>query len=272
MRSRSVALAIASSAIALVLVAAPALATVVSGLDTVSGYAYGESVDVTTLAGAIHVTSGPLPTAGPLPASGGNFTNSAASACAGTINIPSCNGNVLTAGVLNVHTEGTTGPTGAVGSTASVATVNALAGLVTGTLIASQCAVNSSGATSGSSTLTNVQVNGVVVATTPAPNTTLLLLDGGSVAAGHVILNEQIYNSGTNTLTVNAIHIKLDVGGGTLGTGDIIISHVECDATPAGPAPVIPESPLAILLPITALMVVAGTFLLTIRRRAVVGR
>jgi hypothetical protein len=83
-----------------------------------------------------------------------------------------------------------------------------------------------------------------------------------------VILNEQIYNSGTNTLTVNAIHVHL--ASGSLGTGDIIISHVECDALPAGPAPVIPESPLAILLPLTALAVVGGMFVLTIRRRAAV--
>jgi uncharacterized membrane protein len=152
-------------------------------------------------------------------------------------------------------------------STASVLNVSALAGLVTGDEVASQCAVDSAGATSGSTTLAGVVINGVSITSTPGPNTNLVLLDAGAIAAGSVILNEQIYNSGTNTLTVNAIHIIL---GGSLGSGDIIISHVECDALPAGPAPVIPESPLAILLPLTALAVVGGMFVLTIRRRAAV--
>jgi hypothetical protein len=93
-----------------------------------------------------------------------------------------------------------------------------------------------------------------------------VLLDAGSLVIGSVPLNEQTYHSGTNPRTVNAIHIHL--ASGSLGTGDIIISHVECDALPGGTPPVIPESPLAILLPLTALAVVGGLFILTIRRRA----
>ena len=234
---------------ALLLAGAPALAT--GGLTSVSGYAYGESVDV-TLIGAIHVTSGPLPQAGPIPSTGGSASNSALSACVGT----AC--GVLSAGLLSVASNGTTGPTGSVSSTASVATVNALAGLVTGTLVASRCAVDPGGATSGSSTLTTVQVNGITVASNPGPNTQLVLLDAGNVAVGHVILNEQAYDSGTNTLTVNAIHIKLDVANNSIGSGDIVISHVECDALPSGPAPVIPEAPLPVLLPVTALLILGG--------------
>jgi hypothetical protein len=181
---------------------------------------------------------------------------------------------VLKSDTLTVATSGTTGPSGTVSSTASVENVTALDNILDADpgIIASQCRVDSNGATSGSTTLTTVYLNGVLLASNPGPNTSLVLLDANNVAAGHVILNEQTYDAGTNTLTVNAIHIKLDVANNSIGSGDIIISHVECDATPAGPAPVIPESPLAILLPLTALAVVGGMFVLTTRRRAVVER
>jgi len=257
--------ALAGGSLAILLAAAPALAA----LDTVSAYAFGESVDVTTLA-LVEITSGPLPEAGPIASSGGTDSGSLASVC-----VPIATCSVLSTSLLEVHANGTTGVGGSVSSTASVTNATALDNLLDANpgVIASQCAVDSNGATSGSTTLTTVSLNGVLLASNPGPNTSLVLLDANNVAAGHVILNEQIYDSGTNTLTVNAIHIKLDVANGSLGTGDIIISHVECDSSPAGPAPVIPESPLAILLPLTALAVVGGTLVLTLRRRAaVVGR
>jgi hypothetical protein len=248
--------------VATLLAAGPVAATAVSGLSTVSGYAYGESVDVTALS-LVHVTSGPLPEAGPLASSGGTDSNSAASVCA-----PLVTCSVLSTGLLEVATTGTTGAAGTVSSTASVLNVSALGGLVTGQVVASQCQVDSNGGTSGSSTLTNVTINGVVVASNPGPNTSLLLVDAGNVAAGHVILNEQTYDSGLNRLTVNAIHIKLDVANGSLGTGDIIISHVECDASPAGPAPVIPESPFAVLLPLSGILLAGGLLLIGRRQLA----
>jgi hypothetical protein len=262
-RTRRPLLAAATAIFAVLMLAAPVLAD----LTSVSGYAYGESVDVFDgLITPIHVQSGPLPTVGPFNQNT-NFTasNTAASVCAGTVPSP-CNGDILTTGVLNVHTDGTVGAAGSAHSTASVATVSALGGLVTGELVAAQCAVDSSGTTSGSSTLTNVHVNGIVVAANPGPNTVLPLVNAGNVAIGTVTLNEQIYDSGTNRLTVNAIHIHLT--STALGlTGDIIISHVACDAQPAGNPPVIPESPLAILLPLSALMVGGGLLLVVVRRQ-----
>jgi len=97
----------------------------------VSGGAIGESVDVRTLLGA-QVTSGPLPTVTLPAAGGGPFTNSALSA-----NVP----NLLSVGVLNVSTEGGNlgSHQGFAASSASVANVNALGGLVTATVIGSQC-------------------------------------------------------------------------------------------------------------------------------------
>ncbi len=237
---------------ATLLMAGPVLAS-----TTVSGHAYGESVDVTTLA-LVHVTSGPLPSTGELPATGGDLTNSAATACVGV----ALGCEILSTGALTVHTVGTTGPTGSVTSTASVVNVNALAGLVTGAVVASQCNVTAAGATSGSSTLTTVVVNGVPVAVNPGPNTVIIL-----AGIGTVTLNEQIYDSTTNTLTVNAIHIRLT--GGTLGTGDIIIAQSQCDSSPAGPPPVIPESPLAILLPLMMVAIVGGAVFISRRRNQV---
>jgi hypothetical protein len=255
--SRSVALV---GLLGALLTAAPAAANQ-TGLSTVSGHAYGESVDVTLL--RVHTTSGPLPSTGELASNGSNspLDNSALSVC-----VPSPGCATLSTGVLTVHSDGTTGATGSVHSTASVLNVNALNGLVTGAVVASQCAVDSNGATSGSSTLTTVVVNGVSVASNPGPNTALVLVDAGNLVVGSVILNEQIYDSPTNTLTVNAIHIHLT--SGSLGSGDIIISQSQCDASPAGPAPVIPESSYALLLPLSGMLLAAGLLVLGRRRLA----
>jgi hypothetical protein len=257
MKTRRLLFAGTTALFAALVFAAPVLAT----LDSISGYAYGESVSVTPL-GAALITSPPQPDAGPIGPGSGSDTGFLASVC-----VPVITCSVLSTGALNAATSGTTGASGTVSSTASVATVNALAGFLTATLIASECAVNSAGNTSGSSTLTNVVIQGVnggaPLAANPGPNTTILLAGIGSV-----VLNEQFYTSGTNTLEVNAIHIYLT--GGSLGTGEIIISHVECDALPGGTAPVIPESPLAILLPLSALVVVGGVLLVTLRRNAAI--
>jgi hypothetical protein len=146
-----------------------------------------------------------------------------------------------------------------------VLNVNALAGLLTATVVYSECDIDSNGAATGFTTLTGATLDSTQsLAVNPGPNTQIVF--GGTVS-GTLTLNEQTYDSGSNTLTVNAIHIHLT--GGSFGSGDIIIAQSQCDALPGGPAPVIPESPLAVLLPLTALAVVGGTFLLTIRRRAV---
>jgi hypothetical protein len=257
MRSRQAALAIVSGSFAILLAAAPVLAA----LDTVSGHAFGESVDVTLL-NTVHVTSGPTPYTGELASNGSNspLGGSLASVCVAT----AC--GVLSTGVLTVHTEGTIGPTGSVKSTANVLNVNALTGELTATAVYSECDIDSTGAASGFSTLTGATLDTTQsLAVNPGPNTQIAL---SGLITGTLILNEQLYDSGTNTLTVNAIHLHLT--GGSFGTGDIIIAQSQCDTSPGGPPPVIPESPLAILIPLTALAVVGGTLALTIRRRAAV--
>ncbi len=233
--------------------AIPALAT----LSTISGYAYGEQVTTTTALGTT-VTSGPLPTAGPYN-QGSDFSESKSALAA---SVP----GLLTTGLLEVATTGTTGETGRVSSTATVASVNALSGTLTADHVSAQCAVDSNGNTSGSSSLINAQLAGVALAAEPGPNTTVAF--STSLASGTATLNEQFYDPATNTLTVNAIHIRV-TGGSLLGSAtsiDIIISHVECDAQPGGAHPVIPEAPIALLLPLTALAVFGGAIFLSTRR------
>jgi hypothetical protein len=258
MRIRSATLAFVSGSFAILLVAAPVLAD----LTSVSGSAYGEYVNVTLL--TVNTTSGPLPTV----TLASNASNSPQDASALSVCVTSpipC--EVLSTGVLTVHTEGSLAP-GHVKSTADVFDVNALTGILTAGEVYSECDIASNGAASGFTTLTAASLDGSLnLDASPGPNTQIALT---GLVTGTLTLNEQIYDSNTNTLTVNAIHIHLTAG--SFGTGDIIISHVECDALPAGPAPVIPESPLAILLPISALVVLGGTILVTIRRRTALER
>jgi len=233
--------------------AIPALAA----LTSISGYAYGESFAIREADG---LTAGlPFPTAGPFNQS----SNFSASNSAASVTFP----GLLTTGLLQVATTGTVGPTGAVHSTATVASVNALSGTLTADHVSAQCAVDSNGNTSGSSTLTNAVLAGVgALAVNPGPNTVVAF--STLAASGTVTLNEQTYDPATNTLTVNAIHIRV-TGGTLLGSAtsiDIIIAHVECDATPGGAHPVIPEAPIALLLPLTALAVFGGAIFLSTRR------
>jgi len=207
-----------------------------AALSSISGFAYGERV-ARTEAGVTTVLSGPLPTAGPF--------NQATPFSANNTALSAVVTNLLTTGPLNAQTAGTLA-TG-VNSSATVAAVNALSGALTATLVSSQCVVEPTlGGTSGSTTLAGAVLNGVALPVNPLPNTSVTLSVGtaGSIAAGTVTLNEQLYDPATNTLTVNAIHIRV-TSGSILGPGgtaaDIIISHVECDAivVPVAQPPVV---------------------------------
>lgn len=244
--------------LAVLLMAGPVMAA----LTSVSGRAFGESVNVTPL-GLATVTSGPLPDTGELNSDGSNspLTATAANVCVG---VPLAGCNILSTGTLTVNTQGTIGETGTVHSDATVQTVNALDGFLTATVVSSECDIDSDGNASGSSTLTNLQIQGgEPVAANPGPNTLITI-----AGLATVTLNEQTYDPATNEITVNAVHIRLT--GGALGTGDIIIAQSQCDALPGGPAPVIPESPLSILLPLMMVAVLGGAVFLASRRNQVV--
>jgi hypothetical protein len=230
----------------LALAASPAYADVTS----VSGGAFGESVNVTPL-GLLNVTSGPLPTV-TLPAGGGGpLTANVLSACVG----PAC--AILKTGILNVSTQGTLGASGGSSSSASVANVGALtnnSGGLTATAVSSKCSVGPN-SSSGSSTLVGASLLGQPLALNPPPNTTITV-----PGVATVILNEQITTGGPGdySLTVNAIHVKLNP---LLGSGDVIIAQSKCGE--AGPDVTIPFAPIGII----GTSAILGAVLIRIQRR-----
>ena len=194
--------------------------------DLTGAGAFGVSVNA-TIPGGPAVSLGPLPSVD-LPGGGGNVSTSALS-----VNAPP----VLTAGVLDVSSEGANLGThaGFSTSTAEVANVNLLSGALTAELITATCTSNGDGST-GSSSLLNASAGGSPLDVSPPPNTTIPI---GPI--GTIVLNEQIVTNtpGVETkITVNAIHITLNVAG---ITGDVIISQARCRA--AGPDVLNPDGP-----------------------------
>lgn len=97
---------------------------------------------------------------------------------------------------------------------ASLGTVVILDGLITATGVVAIATSTPDGDNFDGSSLSNLVVNGVAMAS-PAPNTRVNLPD-----VGYVILNEQI--SARSGVTVNMIHVVLDQNG-RYGAGDIIV-------------------------------------------------
>jgi len=220
MTRRSLTFSILGAMCALLISTGAALAA----LSAVHGYAASVTVDVTPAGGAQIV--GGTPGAGPLEATGGSDSNGGLSSCVPT---PDC--GLVETGERGASTAGETRGEAFVSSTATTRNFSAFDGLVTGSLAQAECAVNAAGAATGTTLLTDVAVNGNAVAASPAVGTTVELLDAAGQPAGHVVFNEQLVN-GTQR-TVNAIHIRLDAPGGSLGTGDVLLSHVECGSTVA---------------------------------------
>lgn len=187
--------------------------------DLTGAGAFGVSVNA-SVTGVGSVTVGPVPSVD-LPGGGGNVSTSALSASAPP---------VLAVGVLNVSSQGANLGTHAGFSTskAQVLAANLLSGALTAEVITATCTSNGDGST-GLTTLAGAQAGGNGLAVNPPPNTTIPV---GTI--GTVVLNEQIVTNtpGVETkITVNAIHITLNVAG--VVTGDVIISQARCRA--AGP-------------------------------------
>jgi hypothetical protein len=179
-----------------------------------------------------------------LPPTGGNQTSSLATVSASVGSL-----GTLTASALNVQTQGSQSPP-SVASSATVASLTIGSGPlapVAATAIHSECLANESG-TTASTTIASLKVLGVNVNTSVAPNTTVAV---GSLAT--LILNEQITDPGTGTVTVNAIHVK--VAG---GLAEAIVAQSRCGPKLV-PPPVVPEVPLLPLLPLSAAGVLAVT-------------
>jgi hypothetical protein len=220
MTRRSLTFSILGAMCALLIATGSALAA----LSAVHGYAAAVTVDVTP-AGGERVVGGSAG-AGPLESTGGSDSNGGLSTCVPT---PGC--AIVETGERGASSAGEIRGDAFVSSTASTRDVTAFDGLVTGTLARADCAVDAAGTATGSARLENVTINGNPVAAEPAANLSVELLDAAGAPAGHVVVNEQVVN-GTQ-LTVNALHIKLDAPGGSLGTGDVLLSHVECGSTVA---------------------------------------
>lgn len=244
--------ALTAAAVLVLVLAVPARADV----NFTRGGAFGESVDV-TLAG-IDINSGPSPVVTLPPTGGGPFTDNLAE-----VNLP----DALLAQVLQVSTEGALGPAGFVESSADVANVRvgpSDSPILGATAVHSECRADSLGST-GTASLASLSIGGEPVANLEPPANTVIPVPG----VGEIRLNEQISSStrgeeeGITNITVNAIHVVFD---GALGTGDIIISQSRCEVQ--GPNVVIPEVALAVLLPLSALMLFGGYYYFIVRRRA----
>jgi hypothetical protein len=214
-----------TGALALIAVLAFGLAgTSSAAVTSTSGGAFGEKVNVALLPLGLPVSSGPLPTV-TLPSNGGSDSRSLLS-----VAVP----NLLSTGLLQVSTSGTTGETGAVTSSASVANVNALNGVLRATAISSTCRSDSSGSTASSSLLNAVldppgDTAPFALPANPGPNMVVLDIPGQiTVTLNEQSETEQEFSSSTK---VSAVHIRLP--GGIIGTGDIYIAQSRCGV--AGP-------------------------------------
>jgi hypothetical protein len=270
----------ALSAILLLLAAMPALAA----LETVSAYAYG--IQVRYQEGATDFNQGPTPVAGPIPATGGADQGHGFNEGYNQVGPAKLYALGLDVSVQGFTSAANNGGPGLVVAAANISSVIAggqsampLNGTVTADRVLARCSIDEqnfpNGAIRGETYVWNVTIAGQSYADVwpsgpfclvvgadgcgvPPPNTVIPV--NTDLFVGTVTLNEQTYDATTNTLTVNGIHMR--GAGGTAGTGDIIISHVECDGLPAGPAPVIPESPLAILIPLVGLAAIGGAWYL----------
>ncbi len=119
--------------------------------------------------------------------------------------------------------------TGEVHAQADLANVGINLGPLDGTIgaVNATCDATQAG-TTGSASIANLQLPGVSVPVNPAPNTTI------NLPLVSIVFNEQIENP-DGSLTVNAIHIKLNA---LVGTGDVVLASATC-----GPAA--PPVPLA---------------------------
>jgi hypothetical protein len=245
MNIKRVVAASAATAIVLLLGATPALAD----FTTVHVYAYGVFVDYTD-GGPVGL--GPVPVEGPFNTDT-NFVYDERLA----IDSPKVTTGYSSAAV-EAHAAGLGG--GFVWAEAKAQNVSAVAGTVTGEVY-SGCDIHRQGVdyvARGFGLTIGLVVNGVPVPEGLRPPNTVIPVVSDAFT-GTVTLNEQTYDPLTNTIFITAIHMHAI--GGTAGTGDIFIGHVECGGL-AAPDVVIPESPVAVLIPLIGLAAIAGAWYL----------
>ncbi len=208
--------------------------------NTFSGQATGVIANVSVLGAPLVNTTiaqtDPLPPAG---GAGGNFTKQVLSASVpfGPLGAS----NFLTTGIINTMTSGGSAA-GTPDSSQSQAQTDTLNALLLGNTISADVVRANTVCTctdgvpncTGSSTITNLRINGVNI--NVATTTSVPLVDALGVNIGSVLINEQT-SSGTGqtrAITVNALHIVVDVPGTLLA--DIIISQAYSDIVCGGTA------------------------------------
>lgn len=168
---------------------------------SISGGASGASVNV--LGGTIVLPATPSVTLPP----GGHQSQLG-------VSVP----GILSAGVLNVGSQGSTGPNGSASSQASVANASVLPPVLSAAALTSQCSSSEVG-TGGSSSLLGANVAGNPVAVNPGPNTEIPLI------IGNLALNEQ--QGGPNNIRVRAAHASTVAG-------DVVLAESACGVTLGG--------------------------------------
>ena len=201
-----------------------------SPTKTVSGHAFIASAEVNSLLETSTVGYVEIP------ASGGTANKSV------TASVLPTDGSVVSTNSAAANTTGTNGATSSTSSSyaqaAGVCVLKLLSNpncAVSATLIRSQAnstATNSSRSSNATGTqFTNLNVLGIPIAGTPAPNTVIPL----PLGLGFIILNEQVpdaVQTGHTGLTVRAIRIVLNLPLGPLVSGaEVIVAEAHSDAT-----------------------------------------
>lgn len=194
-------------------------------VTSVTGSAYGARVQVTAL---VNVNIPPTPSV-TLPAGGSATPVTASTATVNAVGL-------ISTGVLNVSTQGTTGASGSVQSSAQVANPlvgTALTPVVQADAVGTNCTANEAGAT-GTTTIANLRILGAPVTVPTAPNSSLNVLNVGTL-----FVNEQVVTgtAPSQSITVNALRLQLNAPLG-LGTGSIILAQSVCGVV--GTAVVVP--------------------------------
>ena len=215
--------------------------------------------------------------AGPLPAAGGSFT-----ACNGNVGVPI--GSPTSIGTVNVLNESVSGTGGTSSASSEVASVDLFPNPVGGTL--GLGGVNIGGTNlhitatvlnadtevtctthSESASLLTLNLNGTPLTFDPnVTNQTQNVLNGAAI----ITTGYTTYDPATNTSTASPLRIEFPANGSLSGiiTGTIFVSYAQSDLHGCPPGE-ISEVPMTLVLPLAAIGIFGGAYLVMRRRSRV---
>ncbi len=209
--------------------------------------------------------------AGPLPAAGGSFT-----ACNGNVAVPIGTPPIGTVNVLNESVSGTGGTSSASSEVASVdlfpTPIGSILGVggtnlhITATVLKANTEVTCTTHSESASLLT-LNVAGTPVTFDPnAVNQTLNVLNGAAI----ITTGFTSYDQATNTSTASPLRIEFPANGSLSGiiTGTIFVSYAQSDLHGCPPGE-ISEVPMTLVLPLAAIGIFGGAYLVMRRRSRV---